>query len=131
QYDLNFGADTSQGFIDRVVHDLPQAVHGPTRIGRLHVHARTLTYRLQALEHQQIACVVRGLDRTSPLLLERVLPKWILPKRVLPERAPRPVWPGSPSYVAYRPRGGPGHRHAAPVRIAVHHRRQDTDTAPA
>src|SRR5690606_306170 len=46
--------------VDRVVDDLPQAVHETAGVCRPDVHAGPLAYRLQALEDGEVACGVRG-----------------------------------------------------------------------
>ncbi len=58
QDDLDFGAGRVQGFVDRVVNDLPQAVQHATAVGRPDVHARSFANRLKALKDSQVpSCV--------------------------------------------------------------------------
>ena len=45
-------AMSTECLVDRVVDDLPQAVHQAARICGSDVHAWTLTYRLEPLEHR-------------------------------------------------------------------------------
>src|SRR6478672_1016165 len=52
---LDTGADAGQGLVDRVVDDLPQAVHEAALVGRADVHARALAHGLEALEDLEVA----------------------------------------------------------------------------
>src|SRR5665647_1284905 len=53
----HFDAVTHAGqrLVDRIVDDLPHAVHEPARVGGADIHARTLADRLKTLEHLQVA----------------------------------------------------------------------------
>ena len=55
---LDVGADPGQCLVDRVVDDLPQAVHQPALVGRADVHAGALADGLETLEDLQVACGV-------------------------------------------------------------------------
>ena len=59
QVDLDPGAVPAQRLVDRVVDDLPDAVHQAAGVGRADVHARPLADRLQTLQDQQVARGVR------------------------------------------------------------------------
>jgi len=50
QHDLDPVAVTGESFVDRVVDDLPHAVHEAALVGRADVHARALADRLEPLE---------------------------------------------------------------------------------
>ena len=52
---LDAGADAGQRLVDRVVDDLPQAVHETALVGRADVHARALAHGLEALEDLEVA----------------------------------------------------------------------------
>ena len=54
QVDLDPGAVPAQRLVDRVVDDLPDAVHQAARVGRPDVHARPLADRLETLQDQQV-----------------------------------------------------------------------------
>ena len=54
------GAPPAQGLVDRVVQDLPQAVHQATGIRRPDVHAGALAHGLEALEDRQVLRGVPG-----------------------------------------------------------------------
>ncbi len=60
QDDLDAVAVAAQGLVDRVVDDLPQAVHEATAVGRADVHAGALADRLQALQDEQMPSGVVG-----------------------------------------------------------------------
>ena len=53
--DLDVGADAGQRLVDRVVDDLPEAVHEAALVGRADVHARALAHGLETLEDLQVA----------------------------------------------------------------------------
>ena len=59
-------AEAAEGFVDRVVDDLPQAVHQATRVGGPDVHAGPLAYGVEALEDQQVVGVVGVVDDRLP-----------------------------------------------------------------
>jgi hypothetical protein len=52
----------AERLVDRVVDDLPQAVHETARVGRADIHSGTLAARLEALEDQEVTGVVRAVD---------------------------------------------------------------------
>src|SRR5690606_27884370 len=54
-------AEAAERLVDRVVDDLPQAVHEPARVGRPDVHPGSLAHRLEALEDGQVPCGVARL----------------------------------------------------------------------
>ncbi len=60
QHDLDRRAVAGQRLIDRVVDDLPQAVHQTAGIRRSDVHSGALAHSLQALEHLQMMGGVLG-----------------------------------------------------------------------
>ena len=60
QDDVDALAVAGQGFVDRVVDDLPDAVHETAGIGRADVHAGTLADRLEPLEHLKVMGGVLG-----------------------------------------------------------------------
>ena len=47
--------DAGQGLVDRVVDDLPEAVHEAALVGRADVHAGALAHGLEALEDLEVA----------------------------------------------------------------------------
>ena len=49
-----------QGLVDRVVDDLPEAVHEAPVVGRADVHAGALAHGLEPLEDREVPCVVVG-----------------------------------------------------------------------
>ena len=53
-------APTTEGLVDRVVQDLPQAVHQPAGVRRPDVHPGALAHRFEALEHGQVLRRVPG-----------------------------------------------------------------------
>ncbi len=53
QVDLR--AEPAQRLVDRVVNDLPEAVHEASRVGRPDVHARTFAHRFETLEYREVA----------------------------------------------------------------------------
>ena len=53
--DLDVGADAGEGLVDRVVDDLPEAVHEAALVGRADVHAGALAHGLEALEDLEVA----------------------------------------------------------------------------
>lgn len=53
--DLDVGAHAGQGLVDRVVDDLPEAVHEAALVGRADVHAGALAHGLEALEDLEVA----------------------------------------------------------------------------
>ena len=59
---LDARAVTAQRLVDRVVDDLPEAVHQPAGVGGADVHARALADRLEALEDEQVLGVVGVVD---------------------------------------------------------------------
>ena len=68
QRDLDVVRGAGQRLVDAVVDDLPQAVHEPAGVGRADVHAGALAHRLEALEDQQVRCVVGVVDRDSAVV---------------------------------------------------------------
>ena len=66
---LDAVAVPAQRLVDRVVDDLPQAVHEPARVGGADVHAGTLADRLEPLEDLEVVGGVlgRGLGRRGLL----------------------------------------------------------------
>ncbi len=58
QGDLDPVRDARQRLVDAVVDDLPQAVHQPAGVGRADVHAGALAHGVEALEDQEVRCVV-------------------------------------------------------------------------
>jgi hypothetical protein len=60
QQDLDPVAEAAEGLVDRVVDDLPQAVHQAAAVGGPDVHARPLADGLQALEDEQVPSGVVG-----------------------------------------------------------------------
>src|SRR5690606_33734519 len=57
QDDLDPAAVATKSLVNRVVDDLPEAVHQPSAVGAADVHAGTLAHRLEALKDLK---VVRG-----------------------------------------------------------------------
>ena len=57
---LDVLAVTTQCLVDRVVDDLPQAMHQAARVGGTDVHAGTLANCFQALQYEQVAGVIGG-----------------------------------------------------------------------
>src|SRR5581483_2790441 len=56
----------AERLVDRVVDDLPDAVHQAAAVGGPDVHARALAHGLESLEHQQVAGrVVRTLQLSA------------------------------------------------------------------
>src|SRR5690606_19890651 len=53
QLHLDALAEARERLVDRVVHDLPQAVHEATAVGGADVHSRTLADGLQALQDRK------------------------------------------------------------------------------
>jgi len=51
-------AEAGQGLVDRVVDDLPEAVHQPLGVGRADVHGGPLAHRLEPLQDQQVPRLV-------------------------------------------------------------------------
>ena len=62
---VDLGAVAAERLVDRVVDDLPQAVHEAAGVGRADVHAGALAHRLEALEHGEVTGGVVGAHRTS------------------------------------------------------------------
>ena len=58
QCDQDLTAESAEGLVDRVVDDLPQAVHQTAGVGRPDVHGRPLPDGLQTLQHQQMSRLV-------------------------------------------------------------------------
>src|SRR5699024_5773857 len=56
------GPVAPERFVDRVVEDLPQAVHEAAGVGGADVHAGALAHGLQAFEDLEVLCVVGGLS---------------------------------------------------------------------
>ena len=63
--DVDLGAVATEGLVDRVVDDLPQAVHEPARVGGSDVHARALAHGFEPLENGEVAGGVVGAHFTS------------------------------------------------------------------
>ena len=109
QGDLDAVRRAGQRLVDAVVDDLPDAVHEPAGVGRADVHARALAHRLEALEDQQVCCVVRVVDRSvASSEMPGKPPVSNLPVRApaVGDGAPKPRLPCRRSY-----RGAHGHRH--------------------
>ncbi len=51
-------ADAGQRLVDRIVDDLPQAVHQTLAVGGADVHARTLAHRIKPVQHGEVARAV-------------------------------------------------------------------------
>ena len=67
------GAPPTEGLVDRVVQDLPQAVHEAPRVRRPDVHAGALAHCLKALEDRQVlrgvpGCGLLGAPRSASRL---------------------------------------------------------------
>ena len=60
QDDVDVVAVAAEGLVDRVVDDLPEAVHEPARVGRADVHAGPFAHRLEPLEHGEMAGGIVG-----------------------------------------------------------------------
>src|ERR1019366_5548592 len=60
QHDVDLRAVTDQCLVDRVVDNLPHAMHESATVGRADVHARTLANGLETLEYQEMPCRVVG-----------------------------------------------------------------------
>ena len=61
QHDLDPVAVAAERLVDRVVDDLPQAVHEAAAVGGADVHAGALAHRLEPFEHRQVPGGVAGL----------------------------------------------------------------------
>ncbi|GAA1537943.1 hypothetical protein GCM10009788_45650 [Nocardioides humi] len=55
---LDPAGEAAEGLVDAVVDDLPEAVHQPPGVGGADVHPGTLPHGLEALEDQEVGCVV-------------------------------------------------------------------------
>jgi hypothetical protein len=62
QAHVHAGAVTGERLVDRVVDDLPEAVHQPAGVGGADVHARSLADRLEPLEDEEVLGVVGVVD---------------------------------------------------------------------
>ena len=54
QDDLDVVAEAGEGFVDRVVDNLPEAVHQTAGVGGADVHARALADGLEAFQHGEM-----------------------------------------------------------------------------
>ena len=90
-------AVTFQGFVDRVVDDLPEAVHEAPVVGRADVHAGALAHGLEPLKDREVprvvvGCVARSHDMHHMWVNARLWPA-VRVARVL-GRFPRLTRPG-------------------------------------
>jgi hypothetical protein len=73
---LDPARDAGEGLVHAVVDDLPQAVHQAPRVGGADVHAGPLAHGVEALEDQEVRCVVGVVCRCChgrPVVLGTVL----------------------------------------------------------
>ena len=52
QAHINRVAESFQGLVDRIINNLPQAMHEPTVVGRTNVHAGAFTNGLESFENR-------------------------------------------------------------------------------
>ena len=100
--------DARQGLVHAVVDDLPQAVHEPAGVGRPDVHAGPLAHGLQALEDEEVRCVVGVVRRCCHK--GRTYPRHAVRRRRHAATQPSPT--GLASYLTR------GNKRTVPIRMS-------------